>query len=1089
RDPACGRLPVAMSGTTIVYRLPHGFLRAGGDSAVAREGTWRRGVDYLLDDTRGELRLLRMPVPGDTLWLDVCWLADPPPLEVQLQQYRPTAPDQPDSLAAQPPAPERPVTAHSVRDAPSGASLAITGNKTLAVEFGSSQDAVLRQSLDLAVTGTLAPGVQLTGVLSDRSTPLGTTGATQDLQSLDHVLLQLDAPHGSAALGDVPLDFHQGEFGQLARRVQGVRGEYQLGDLHGAVAAADAQGEFRRMQFYGVDGQQGPYLLTDRDGNVGVSVVAGSEVVTLDGQKMSRGESADYSIDDERGELTFTNRRPITAQSRITVDYQFALNRYRRNLAAAGLAWQRGALSFWTQSLTESDDRGRPLDLVLDSADQRLLSTAGDSAARAIAPAVTPGGGDYDTVRVDSTRVIYAWAGPDSGQFHVSFARVTAGRGDYADSAVVAGRTAYRYVGAGQGSWTVGRLLPLPESHQLVSGGSTLRAGALTLETEGAVSRDDRNTFSSLDDGDNVGGAGRVRASLEGALRGSLAGTAGVSLEARQVGTRFAPFSPLAAPFDAQAWGLPLGGDVEHARRVESSAWLAPTRFGRLAATGGLLRAPGGVSSLRRALEWNGVGVIGTRLLWERADARQQDVRFADGGRDHRLAELRMVLPWLEPAVRGEQDATRAPSDSGRVGQRFRELAAEIRSPHALAWSASAGVSVRRDALAETGGFVDQSQARTWRAQLETPAGGWLGASLAWQTRDLTPLASPTHNRSDLASVRVHADDRARGLSGLANLEVTSEGVNRTERTLRFVGPGLGSYDALGNFVGTGDYQLLVTVSPDLDRVARAATHAQLAWEFGRAPAWKGSRASFDFETDTRRRGALALGDPVVSPSVALGDPGLARGAVVQRFEADLAPGSRAAAVRVLLERRVSADRSDVNFAQTEDDRTASLRWRGRASAAWSIETEGHLKRQSASQALLGATGYGQTLLDRGGTGQLVWSPDARLRAAGVVELSWDRPAGQTEPTRTLRLGPDVGLTLGAKGRADVSVRRAFESGPPAVALLPSAIPAGAPRWQGTTRLDYRVRESVTAGVSYDVSTRPGHKALANGRAEVRAFF
>ena len=43
-------------------------------------------------------------------------------------------------------------------------------------------------------------------------------------------------------------------------------------------------------------------------------------------------------------------------------------------------------------------------------------------------------GGDYDTVRVDSARVVYAWAGADSGQFHVSFTRAGTGRGDYVDS-------------------------------------------------------------------------------------------------------------------------------------------------------------------------------------------------------------------------------------------------------------------------------------------------------------------------------------------------------------------------------------------------------------------------------------------------------------------------------------------------------------------------------------------------------------------------------------------------------------------------------------------------------------------------------
>ena len=110
---------------------------------------------------------------------------------------------------ARAPAASRPATGRSPSVAAAGTDLTLTGNKTIAVDFGSSQDAFLRQSLDLAVSGTLAPGVELTGALSDRNTPLGAAGATQDLQSLDRVLIELKAPRGSAALGDVALDLRR----------------------------------------------------------------------------------------------------------------------------------------------------------------------------------------------------------------------------------------------------------------------------------------------------------------------------------------------------------------------------------------------------------------------------------------------------------------------------------------------------------------------------------------------------------------------------------------------------------------------------------------------------------------------------------------------------------------------------------------------------------------------------------------------------------------------------------------------------------------------------------------------------------------
>ncbi len=1088
-DPGCGTSALALHPGTLVYALPHSFIRTGSDSAWTRLGPWRAGTDYVLDPLRGELRLLRDPGAGDTLWVRACWLMTPPPLEIQLNRYRPVS-HGPDSVAA-PAAPPavRPGAARALGRAPSGAALTLTGNKTIAVDFGSLQDAFLRQSLDLALSGTLAPGVQLTGVISDRNTPLTGAGTTQDLQALDRVLIQLDAPRGSAALGDLTLRLDQGEFARLERRLQGVRGEWSLGGFRSLVSAASAQGEFHRMQFLGVEGRQGPYLLTDRDGGLGVSVVAGSEVVTLDGERLTRGEGADYSMDYERARLTFSNRRLITSTSRITVDYQFTVNRYRRNLGVAGTQWSHGALSGFVRMLTESDDRGRPLDLTLDAADRLVLAAAGDSASRSIGPGVQNGGGDYDTVRVSAVTLAFQYVGGDSGAFAVQFARVGAGRGEYADSTLASGGSAYRYVGAGNGGFAIGRALPLPESHQLWALGGGGRYGAAAVEFEGALSRHDRNAFSSLDDRDNSGLAGRAALKLQGRVPGPLGGSGALQLSGRAVAERFAPFARLERPFAQEDWGLAVDADLEHQQRLELSGEWKPRPGGELHASVGRLTTPAGYSALRRAAEWTREGRVATRALWERAEARRGGLAFGDGGRDHWRAEVHARPGLVEPGLRAEFDARRAPSDSGRVGTRFRELGFDLQNARGFRWRALAGVALRRDARATRTGFQDQSEARTLRLALESPAEGTLGASLLLQRRDVRPLADPKRSRSDLGSVRLRADDARHGLKGQMNLEVTAEGENLRLRALTFVGAGFGHYDALGNFVGTGDYELSVAVGAGLERLARAATSTRSSWEFGASDDWRGSRIEWTFESEARRRGDLRWTDVLVSPGAALADPALARGSVLQRLETELAPGSRAAAVRMRLERRVSADRSYQNFAQTLDDRQGSLRWRARPGVAVSTELEARLRRQIAEQRLTGAAGYRRVLIDQGGSGQIIVTPDARLRLVGAVEATWSRPEGQAEFTRTLRIGPDAGLALGARGRSELSVRRAFVSGPPASALLPSADPAGAPRWDGTSRFDYRVRESTTVGISLTVRDRPRQGTQYTGRAELRAFF
>src|SRR5258706_12776830 len=280
-----------MQAGVVLYRLPRGFLRAGSDSVTFGRIPLRRDLDYVLDPTRGELRLLRDPLPGDTLWVQACWLTPPPPLQLSYYDWRPAVAavgdtTRPDSAVAR----LRPATARSVSAAPGGTSLVVSGNKSLAVEFGSNQDAFVRQSLDLSVNGSLGPGVQLTGVLSDRNVPLGAGGTTQGLQSFDRVLVELSAPQGTAALGDVSLELGRGEFARLERRLQGMRAQGGGGAARPSVAAANAQGEYHRLQILGVEGRQGPYLLTDGNDVPGVSVVPSSEGVTVDGVRMTRGE-------------------------------------------------------------------------------------------------------------------------------------------------------------------------------------------------------------------------------------------------------------------------------------------------------------------------------------------------------------------------------------------------------------------------------------------------------------------------------------------------------------------------------------------------------------------------------------------------------------------------------------------------------------------------------------------------------------------------------------------------------------------------------------------------------------------------------
>src|SRR6185436_10800183 len=99
-DPSCGDLVVVQRSDQVIYPLPRKLLSANGDSVWSRVRPWIRDQDYGLERTRGVLRLRVPPVPGETLWVHVCGLVDPPALSAQYAAYRPARAAAADSASA-----------------------------------------------------------------------------------------------------------------------------------------------------------------------------------------------------------------------------------------------------------------------------------------------------------------------------------------------------------------------------------------------------------------------------------------------------------------------------------------------------------------------------------------------------------------------------------------------------------------------------------------------------------------------------------------------------------------------------------------------------------------------------------------------------------------------------------------------------------------------------------------------------------------------------------------------------------------------------------------------------------------------------
>ncbi|MBU1947633.1 MAG: hypothetical protein KJ927_02870, partial [Candidatus Eisenbacteria bacterium] len=453
----------------------------------------------------------------------------------------------------------------SPRNAQPDTKLNISGSKTFSVEMGSQQDLAVDQTLDLTITGRVSSNVKVQAILTDRETPLQPEGTTRELEDLDKVYLRIEAPDAQLDLGDLEIEESGLRLASFQRQLEGVDGRVRIGSHETHAVGAVSRGRFRSLEFFGAEGRQGPYALLGREED-GV-IVAGSEVVWLDGQKLQRGETESYIIDYSLGELTFTSRHPMSERSEIVVDFEVSLESYRRSLYSLALrSVIPGSRGLWRiLYLREQDDRAHPLGLVLSDEESSLLEEVGDGIAPGLDSGIQyvgPLHGDYAKVEVDTvSQAIFRYMGPDSGSYVVHFVEVGDGSGDYLEAHTY-GVTYYVYAGENKGDYKPGRAVPRPVALEVGDISLVLERGLARVEAEGAFSRYDRNAFSDKDDGDNVDGAYTINTTLKSPMLRILGGEIGhfeTRLRARQVGDRYQAPGRLQSGFYEKEWNAPSG--------------------------------------------------------------------------------------------------------------------------------------------------------------------------------------------------------------------------------------------------------------------------------------------------------------------------------------------------------------------------------------------------------------------------------------------------------------------------------------------------------------------------------------------------
>ncbi len=458
------------------YKLPHKFIFY--DSEVVRVGddVWQRGREYRLEYDAGNLTVIAAPPYAGPAVVEYEYLPF-----LQSEDYRAALEGEDEAEALE-----------RIEEAAAGPSqLDITGSKTFSVSSGNVQPTDFDQSLRLSIRGNVGD-VKITGEISDQDLPLEEGGATKDVEAVDKMSLRVEGRHLAGTFGDYDADVTGRRFAAYQRRLTGIKGEAFYPTWQADAHGARARGRFATNEFYGVDGVQGPYQLAARD-DENIVVLPGTETVWVNGVKLKEGENNDYLVDYDLATITFTVRRPISAEDRVVVDFQYTTEEYQRNFFGAESEghFAGDAVNVGILYLQEEDDRDRDF-FGLGDYEKKLLEGAGDDEERARVLA-----------RDENDDVIFEYVGEGQGAYTRRW-----------DPDL--GKYVYEYVGAGRGDYmprTI--LLPMPKRHNLVDVNTTFAPSRLiTVDAEGATSDLDANTFSPSADEDNTGLAGSATATV-----------------------------------------------------------------------------------------------------------------------------------------------------------------------------------------------------------------------------------------------------------------------------------------------------------------------------------------------------------------------------------------------------------------------------------------------------------------------------------------------------------------------------------------------------------------------------------------------
>ncbi|MGE8554879.1 MAG: hypothetical protein ACN6OB_13245 [Chryseobacterium jejuense] len=385
------------------------------------------------------------------------------------------------------------------------------------ITFGNNQGQSVQSSMDLQISGRLSKDVTILASISDHNLPIQADGYTQTLEEFDKIYMQLNIKDKSILrAGHLDLMESKNYFAKYQRRSMGIQFQTEFGKENKTfvdISAGVARSEFHRIRFQGVEGNQGPYRLTGKNGEQFITLISGSEQVFIDGILMKRGENQDYVINYNTGEVTFTSFRPIFQQNFITISYNYANRNYSRYLFTGKLEHQREKFKVGLNWFMENDNKNAPLALNLSKEDEQILANAGNDPNQMYAPSGVITEYDVNKIlyRLNPAGNFYELStDPNETLYQVSFTYFGANQGDYKTAKTTNNGRVFEYIGPNAGDYRAVRKLPSPQKSQVFSLNSEYLLNEGKIGADISLSNYDINLFSSKDSDQNTGYAYRI---------------------------------------------------------------------------------------------------------------------------------------------------------------------------------------------------------------------------------------------------------------------------------------------------------------------------------------------------------------------------------------------------------------------------------------------------------------------------------------------------------------------------------------------------------------------------------------------------